>query len=199
MKTVRDLSGFPIRYGRRSTSRSGQFTIVLGGDPTGVIKMANLKERLPLDKFDLGQRAVIKLRREVEELARAEGIWTNDNRSHYRAWGLVAIAINPRSQFKNQIQRCWEINFAGQGFFPPGDYGKDFLDTNGILKIDLGFANWEGIHFCLLTPTKPTGPAPSAAEIARATQLGSYFKRNADAGIKTADDDAIRENLKQEI
>ena len=106
MKTVRDLSGFPIRYGRRSTSRSGQFTIVLGGDPTGVIKMANLKERLPLDKFDLGERAVIKLRREVEELARAEGIWTNDNRSHYRAWGLVAIAINPRSQFKNQIQRC---------------------------------------------------------------------------------------------
>src|SRR6266536_3490531 len=81
MKTVRDLSGFPIRYGRRSGSRSGQFTIVLGGEPTSVIKMANLKERLPLNKHDLGQRAVIKLRREVEELARAEGIWTNDNRS----------------------------------------------------------------------------------------------------------------------
>lgn len=196
METVRDLDGFPIRYGRRSGSRSGQFTIVLGGTPTGVIKMADLKERLPLDKHELALRGRIKLQREVEELAKAEGIWTSENRSHYGSWGLVAIAINPTSPFRDQIERCWETNFRPAQRFSPADYGEDLLDANGILKVDLASSGWAGIHFCLLTPTKPTLPAPSVAEIAQATKLGSYFSRNADAGIKTAADDAIREHLK---
>lgn len=198
MKTLRDLKDFPIRYGRRSDSRSGQFTIVLGGSPTGVVKIANLKKCIPLDHGCLGQRAVSALNREVEELAKAEGIWTDPRPRHYVDWGLVAIAINPESEFRQQIQECWETYFRPGDSFEESDYGEALLNTDGILKVAVDSAGWDGIDFCLLTPAKPTSRNLSAGEIAKAAKLGSYFTRTTGSGIKTADDSTIRENLERQ-
>src|SRR5215469_14920561 len=46
MSSCRELPGIPIRYGRQSASRNDEFTIVFGGKPEGIAKVANLKSEL---------------------------------------------------------------------------------------------------------------------------------------------------------
>lgn len=195
MSGCRELPGIPIRYGRRSGSRNRQFTIVLGGKPNGVAKVANLKNSLPVEGDKLAEKAVAALKREVEALARAEGIWSEGDKKHYTGWGLVSIAINPKSEFKEQIHKLWTTHFRPGDSFDPSDYGAGILDKNGILQISLSKLVWQGLDFCLATPTRPTNTVTSAKEVAEAVKLGSYFHRTSKSGIKTSDDDKIRKYL----
>jgi hypothetical protein len=195
MSGCRDLPGIPIRYGRRSDSRNGQFTIVLGGKPHGVAKIANLKNSLPVEGGGLAEKTVETLKREVEALAKAEGIWNEGNKKHYTTWGLVCIAINPKSKFHEQIRECWTTHFRPGDSFNPSNYGDGILDKDGILLSSLTDLAWKGLDFCLATPTKPTSPVPSAKVIAEADKSASYFRRTLESGIRTPDDDEIKKYL----
>lgn len=199
MRTCRDLPGVPIRYGRRSQSRNGEFTIVFGGKPAGVAKMANLRAEVPLENGKLGSQAIEILRKEVRALGEAERIWTERNPKHITTWGLVAIAVNPKSKFNDQLCTLWQTHFSPGPGFHPSHFGKGIIDQNAILQIGLPDEVWKGLSFCLCTPTKPEpkDQVPTAADIAKAVVLGSYFRRTYESGIKTADDAEIWHHLRQ--
>lgn len=78
MKTCRDMS-VPIRYGRRSSSRGGEFTIVLGCQTTGVAKIADLKCSLVIEDGAFATSTEKLIEDEVLALAEAEGIWKDQN------------------------------------------------------------------------------------------------------------------------
>jgi len=198
MSTVRNISSLPICYGRRSASRSGQFTMVFGGKPSGSAKLADLKQTLPSDMTDcISQAGVALMKGEVEALATAEGLWKPSNKTHWTGWGLVAIAVNPHSAFHEAIRAMWITNFSPGPQFESFKYGPTVVDKNGILELALPWASHEmsGLDFCLATPTMPDTPLPSPQQIAEAIVRSSYFDRNADAGIVTADDAEIRRLL----
>lgn len=193
MATCRDLPGIPIRYGRRSRSRNGEFTIIFGGAPTGVAKMADLRAPLPVQDGRLADRAIDALRQQVKALAEAEGIWTDENKRHFTGWGLVCIAMNPKSKFRKQLCQIWTAHFRPQ--VKSSDYGAGILDDDGILQIPLREDVWGGLDYCLATSTKPDCPTPSARQVAEAVKLGSYFRRTCGSGIKTPEDNEILKYL----
>lgn len=190
MNTLRTVSGLPICYGRRSASRSGQFTMVFGGSPSGTAQIADLKLGLPVENSGAGEISIAALKREVESLASAEGIWTASNKAHWSAWGLVAIAINPDSAFADKIREVWKAHFKPAPPFQSATYGAAMVDEHGILNVPLPWKTdaLVGVDFCLSTPTKPDPVLPTAKQIAEAIQLGSYFERTFSSGIITPDD-----------
>jgi hypothetical protein len=196
VQTCKDVS-IPITYGRRSTSRKGEFTMVLGGGKDGVAKMATLTKSLPADANGLDPDAEKILADEVRALATAEGIWTETNRKHYCSWALVSIAVNPKSQFKEALRDLWKKSFRPQTPFAAADYGKGVVDQDGFLEISLPEANWTGLDFCLATPTKPDRSIPSAKAIAEAIMLASYFFRTNASGITTPDDEQIKAEISE--
>ncbi|MDE3066988.1 MAG: hypothetical protein KGJ60_05485 [Verrucomicrobiota bacterium] len=194
LATFRGLPGIPIRYGRRSASRNGEFTIVLGGEPAGLAKIVNLRHSLPVEHGALAGKAVATLRRQVKALAEAEGIWSLRNPQPFNSWGLVCIAINPRCKFHGRLREVWTRHFRPQ--FTPAEYGPGILDRDGLLQIPLSAEAWSGLDYCLAAPTKPNCPVPTPKEIAEAAKWGSYFRRTSESGITTADDAEIRKYLR---
>ena len=197
MGTVRNVSNLPICYGRRSASRGGQFTMVFGGKPVGTAKLAELRRTAPLGQTGLSQAGIELMKGEVEALATAEGIWKPSNRKHWANWGLVSIAINPRSPFGEMIRTMWIANLSPNPPFENKKFGATVVDRNGILELALP---WEGegmvhLDFCLTTATMPDAPLPTSQQVATAIRQSSYFDRTAESGIRTADDEDIRRLL----
>lgn len=196
--TIQTLSHLPIRYGRRSASRCGQFTIVFAGEPVGVAKVGILSCEFSVAGNEITAPAITNLKSAVNALARAEGISTQKNPSHWTEWGVVAIAINPRSRFGVQVRQTWVAHFKPRHPFDHTKFGAGVLDADGVLEIALPWEQpgLEGADFCLSTPTKPDAVLPTAQQIAEAAKKSSYFERTACSGITTADDAEIRQHLR---
>jgi hypothetical protein len=197
LSTVRDITGLPIRYGRRSESRSGQFTMVFAGTLPGTAKIANLSQVFPLEEKQIPKATIERMKVEVEALATAEGIWKPSNRFAWNDWGLVAISINPHSEFHDQIREVWRANFKPTAPFAHSAFGLGIIDEFGVLGVKIPWEDdvLKGIDFCLSTPTKPDDPLPTAQQIADAIKYGDYFERTVKSGIITSDDAEIRRHL----
>ena len=101
------------------------------------------------------------------------------------------------SPYADQRRRIWRRDFARRGKFEPQKYHK-FLNKDGFLNVTLSEAAWNGLDYCLATATKPKpSKKPSAKQIADAVNLGSYFRRTYDSGIRTSDDKAILAYLRE--
>jgi hypothetical protein len=197
LATLRKIGGLPICYGRRSQSRSGQYTMVFAGRSLGTARVANLKRVLPIEGQAIPSAATAILKAEVVALAKAEGIWTTHNERHWTGWGLVALAISPHSAFQAQIRAMWQVEFKPQRPFDHAQFGMEVVDADGILKVKLPWTKraLKGVDFCLSTPTKPDSPLPTPKQVAEAARLGSYFERTASSGIVTVADKRIRRYL----
>jgi hypothetical protein len=149
---------------------------------------------------EISEEAVRLMRAEVEALAKAEGIWKDANPRPSASWGLVAIAVNPRSPFESQLRKMWATHFKPGAKFKPETFGCRVIDGDGIVGIELPWKDGalDGIDFCLVTPTKPESELPSAKDIAAAVRLSSYFRRTIEAGIVTRDDAEVQRLLQQD-
>jgi hypothetical protein len=199
MNGAMSVVGVPIRYGRRSESRNGQFTMVLMGPADGTAKVAPLSCSLPVQGKEIPEPTVVQVRSEVMALAKAEGIWREKNPYSWDKWGIVAMAVNPDSGFNDQLRAIWAAHFKPASAFNAAAFGQGIIDSNGLVTIGLpwGVAGLQGMDFCLVTPTAPQQPLPDPAAIAEAVRLGSYFQRTVDAGITTAADAEIQRLLRQ--
>jgi hypothetical protein len=194
MADAESVTGLPIHYGRRSESRNGQFSMVLGGAATGTAKVAPILRPLPLVGGVPGASALNPLQDEVTRLAKAEGIWrATKNENHWYDWGMVAIALNPASPFAAALRAIWIANFKLPATYNVEVRFGGLVDANGELALALPWdaPGLKKADFCLCTPTQCDQPPPSPKEIAKAIKLSSYFHRTRAAGISTGDDAAI--------
>lgn len=178
----------PIRYGRKSTSRGNTYTMVI--DPG----------------TSSGSAVLVPCQAEVAHvqdlLAEAEALWKAEQPSAVvgdlgAAWGCVGACFYD--------ERCdvaieWRKRLRGatQAVHP--------VDQSGILRIAWPLLVREGasipVDVILATATKAQRTPPTAIEIADAfiAQHGSherYFFENVRNGIRTADDHAIWERMRE--
>lgn len=211
----RPVAGLPLRYGRKSNSRSGQFTMVfdpMSPDGGGTAFFAGFKSQFEITELGLTEAAKQVLENEVESLARAERIWTDEivvsgkttakaNHLHFakpkKPWGLVGIWINPASDQREAIEGFWRQKYTLPKETDVRDFGATIVGRDCIVTINKWPEALKDIDFCLCTPTRPDTGEWRASDVAGAIITGSYFYRTRDAGISTADDaDLLKELAK---
>lgn len=230
------VKGLPLRYGRKSgkeaagaelaKGRGGEFTMVLWPDQTwegankGTAKYSRFKTYFEHIEGEITGAARTALKTEVEQLARAEGIWTDEktrkngtilpaNKSHVSKddtenpnipWGLVALWLNPSLPKDNPIKDLWKDAFKT----PQGKDFKDFkgiVDEHGIITLDWP-TDLDSLDFVLCTPTRPTLTSdtwdPKTVAAASIEGTTKYFERTTatDIGISTDDDAEIEKQRK---
>jgi hypothetical protein len=184
----------PIRYGRRSGSRSCTHTMVLS-------KLCYRHRELGVG-YVTPCRTLIgsadDLLQETHALAAAEGLsrWT---------WGAVGVLTNPDSKVATEILAVWKRHATGQlaqcrlfTHHPKSE--RPVLCQDGILRMrwprlaDTGAP--ADFDLLLATPTalNSAGSYPTVKEIGEtfATQdYPTYFVENVRHGVRTAQDAAI--------
>lgn len=201
------LVSLPTRYGRYSADPRNCYTMVFSSSlhkdqlGTGYI----LPHRTPTINSD-------SLRKQAMEMGEAEGL----SAALIKDWGSVAMLLNPRSQYRDEIAECW-MEFFGQrlenhSLLKPFDGDHSPINRNGFLSISwpttLTDTNLVNYDYLLATTTRPKHKEdhngvhryPTIEEITAEVkkQLGSsYFEMNRKHGIKTFQDDEILEHLKQ--
>lgn len=196
--SIRELAGLPIRYGRRSDSRNGQFTIVFAGEGQGVAKVAALAKGPPIGEHVSWETTFGALKAEVVALAKAEGIIKDGESGQlWKKWGVVAIGINPNSEHVEVILDVWNRGLAPTSGFKSQDFGPGVVSQRAVVEKALPWDNegLKGMDFCLVALTAPKGGIPKPEEIAKAIKLSSYFHRTTASGISTPDDVEIRRLL----
>lgn len=195
----------PIRYGRRSgRNRGDTYTMVF----------SRLAEP--------GHAKVVQCTRQVSTpddlIAEAQALWKAEKPSADAGriaaeWGCVAVLCNPERTIQEEIVKGWAKRVAEEP-----DYGNvsqtieegQLIDKGGLLNI-----NWpelvdggEPVELDLLLATAndpqitatsrgyPTVEAIADAWNAAARRHAEYFWRNAENGIHTFQDDAIRALLR---
>lgn len=198
----------PIRYGRRSSSRSDTYTMVFStsciseGLATGTGIVVPFKEEL---------QSLPDLACEATELWRVERKANSESRRVISArWGSVGLLINPDSNLPEELSDFW----AEMAINSP-HYGRLSV-ANGeaaALDRDTGQAGfpWSclttkqspiDLDVLLFTATNPSlidGRWPLPDDIAQAWREAPlearYFRRNRDWGITTSADAEIEELL----
>lgn len=197
----------PIRYGRRSTSRGGTFTMVLsGGCPSGHARAVACRAT-PQSEADI-----------IEE---AEQLWTAE-RSEVRSngrisanWGCVALLPNPQTELLEEMLSGWgnRVHRENQyGHVPQAPSEPELVDELGLLHIPWPTVvsdrpNSLPFDLLLATATHPTlkgNPPdyPPPDTIARAwgedaADAISYFRNNTVSGISTFEDRLILQKLRE--
>ena len=201
----------PIRYGRKSDTRGGAYTMVFSPERAanpGVGKV--IRCRREVNGFD-------DLMQEAVELWRAEQPTGSSLIS--ANWGCVAILTSPGfvdhkdAAARTKLLKDWaDITRKQRRYGTFGFSERDVVEANGK-PIEEGRLNihwpkfknnWPlSLDLVLLTATnpeiKPTGRYPTAEEIADAWRANKkevyYFRNNRRAGIQTADDEEIQRYL----
>jgi len=194
----------PIRYGRKARTRGDSFTMVFFRlCPSGTAKLVSCSRTISTAQ-DL--------------IAEAEHLWKAekpDATPHRIAsnWGCVAVLCNPNPERKipDEILEGWSKRVAAEdryGNVPQTEAEGPLITKGGLLQIewprvvDGGAAAQPDI--LLVTATHPDLMGtprcyPSVETIVRAwNSAGShseYFWKNTDSGIRTFQDDQIRELL----
>ena len=200
----------PIRYGRKSQTRSDTYTMVFS--------------RLCFWKsHGLGSAYVFPSRSNIENgvqlITEAEFLWAAECKKSSRqnsissSWGCVALLLNPDSKIPKQIKNHWTHRISQES-----NYGNikhstregEIVSENGLLQFPWPRGNdGKKIPFDILiaTPTNPTltGDPPTyprIREIARAWNQNSrehveYFWKNRQNGIHTYQDKKIIDHLSQ--
>ena len=190
-----------IRYGRQSQSRQNTYSMIFSNHPTTEYGQA----------YILGFKEVIKNARILESqafaLASAEGLW-NDKASLNKSWGTVGLFVNPNIDYKDKtsadiIRKRWtEIYKNYINTFNSSKYcivnEPTVIDDKGFLNIDWT-DEMNDYDFLIATPVVPNIKQPlSAKEIAEKMKENNYyeyFDNNIENGIKTFQDNEIKEFL----
>jgi hypothetical protein len=184
----------PIRYGRRSDTRGGAYTMVFSRDAQDA---------------DVGRARLIPCKNALNHpddlIQEAEHLWAAEKKSKHvssaigASWGCVGIMTNPRWEDASQYARAWADRFA--------DAATCYRDTlvmseDGQLRI-----RWPvdeqgqpvDVDIILATATVPShegGSYATAKTVAAAwnnapVEESAYFFENRRAGITTAADEHI--------
>jgi hypothetical protein len=196
-----------IRYGRQSESREHTYTIILSNQAD-----TQLGQGLIFESADL-IKSFKNLEKQVFALARAEGIWKEDDKEPKisKNWGTVGLLLNPSIDKKNKVNadfirtRWTELHKQHSSGFKFSDYQieneESVIDEDGFLNI-----SWtkEMDDFDLLIAT-PTVPKPkrslTAREVAgaiRNKKYSDYFDKNRNNQITTFQDEEITSLLRAE-
>lgn len=197
----------PIRYGRKSLLRYNTYTMIFCNsvDPSqskGVI--------IPfIDSVNSFEELYIQ----AIALAKAEGIYKNNNRRITASWGSVGILINPQLEkaqpsISSYLYERWSNLYSGyQDTFSCSEYAIPFeppvFDQNGYLQIKWT-EKFNDFDFVLATPTIPKPKRKITEEeivnaIKKSTNkdyprgYSNYFYRNRELGIETSQDRVIVE------
>ncbi len=192
----------PIRYGRKAKTRGNSFTMVFSRlCPAGTAKLVPCSHAISTPQ---------DLITEAEYLWKAE---QPDAELHRIAspWGCVAALCNPERNLPEEILNGWAERVAdepGYGNVPQTEAEGRLIGKEGLLQIV-----WPGLveggaavqlDILLVTANAPNLSGtplcyPSVETIARAWNSAGdhaeYFWRNTDCGIRTFQDDEIRELL----
>jgi len=198
----------PIRYGRKSRSRQGTYTMVFS--------LLCLRR-----SHGLGVAKAIPLRNDTqtsdELISEAELMWaaecrsTESDGSLSSCWGTVALLINPNSDIPDNILTDWSNRIAREthtGHISHTRSEPQVVSTDGLLRIPWPETVQKTpleFDFLLATATKPLlhGKPPTYPRI-RDVALAwkrdrhenvDYFWKNRASGIQTYQDGAIMKYL----
>jgi hypothetical protein len=194
----------PIRYGKKARTRGNSFTMVFSRlCPPGTAMLVPCSHTISTPQ---------DLITEAEHLWKAE---QPDAELHRIAsplgWGCVAALCNPQRKLPQEILNGWAKRVAdapGYGKVPQTEAEGRLISKEGLLQIAWprlveGGAEVQ-LDILLVTANAPdlSGTPlcyPSVETIARAWNLAGghaeYFWTNTDRGIRTFQDDEIRELL----
>ena len=190
----------PVRYGRCSSGRNNTFTMVLSKEylkkgGTGLV--VSFKS-----SFDANRKQHIT--QQIKKLVKAEDI--SESKELSAVWGAIAIWINPKSSFRDQLEKYWKriVDDKKSGY-----QGKSYswadgnlLDINFRLQIEID----SELDFLLCTYILPKYKAgdrdtqanenmvqgyPNVEQISeaiRASKYSTYFCQNRSNNISTVDD-----------
>jgi len=151
---------------------------------------------------------------QVENLSKAEGVFSNENKFFTKEWGLISILYSSSCSASKEIRATWNEALREEG--RSNRYYKRFrqgneseaIDSDGILNINpIKYLNggdvFNDYDFILSAVTVPkskkqpkdriNGKYPEPQEIGRMTQLDlrRYFQNNVKNKISTCEDDEI--------
>lgn len=198
----------PIRYGKISSTRKNTHTMVFSReylDKRSYGLIVPFKE-----KFNFTAKGILEI--EVIKMAEAEGIYKSDGEWLARDWCAMAIWINPKSVYKNEVRKEWKLilnkdNFCFRrkgGYQRNSRSSNDYSGSDGILLnedfelIDVPIKC--DFDFLILTYTKPDLVYSNTEVIAKAirkSHYSSYLLNNIKNRIVTLDDKEISKFLKQ--
>lgn len=204
MATVQTVIA-PIRYGRRSGRNRGH---------TYTMVFSRLAEP--------GHAKVVQCTRKVSTpddlIVEAQALWKAENPRAEAGrlaaeWGCVAVLCNPERTISEEIIKGWAKCVADEP-----DYGNvsqtieegQLVDKAGLLNVDwpqvvdgeksveldLLLATANDPEITATSRSYPTVETIANAWNAGASQHAEYFWRNAENGIRTFQDDAIRALLR---
>ena len=196
----------PIRYGRKSITRGGGYTMVLSGScPAGQVRLVPCTRPVATSH---------DLTAEAEHLWKAEQPDAGARRiASSGGWGCVALLPNPARHLPEEVLEGWTARVAQEPEYARVARAIEeggLLSEKGLLRIEWPRAIGEGgarvdTDLLLVTVTKPTLVGtplayPTVEAIAGAWNAAGkhveYFWSNRDNGIETFQDDAIRALLR---
>jgi hypothetical protein len=157
-----------------------------------------------------------ELHREIKALARAEGLFTSDEKYFNKSWGAVTVLLNPALEqpLREQVVKVWKPSLRKPTFYDQFRMGQErsCLRPDGTLAIQPLLSDppdgrdiftTHQLDFVLATATMPLlrentqdgYPSPGVVGHYAYTDLRRYFQRNHQHGIVTADDEAIKSFL----
>jgi hypothetical protein len=200
----------PIRYGRIAESRNNTYTMVFS--------------RCCLPSHQLGRAKVLWCKQPITSISalkeEAAQLWRAERNRELKQeesrisadWGCVALLINPKSSLPPELLKGWATFVAEERERMPRCASLDgapdegaLVDFYGLLRIpwpELLSGNGPLPDLLLATATKPeprpVPDYPGAKVIAQAcidNQYADYFWSNYESGIRTFQDEAIKEIL----
>lgn len=192
----------PIRYGRKARTRGNSFTMVFSRMcPAGAAKLVPCSNKIS---------TLQDLVTEAEYLWKAEQPGAKSHRIA-STWGCVAVLCHPERKLPDAILHGWANRVAAEhryGNVPQAEAEGCLVSAHGSLSIDWPRLVEGGapvqLDILLVTANHPDLDGtprcyPSVENTARAwNSAGShaeYFWKNTDSGIRTFQDEEIRELL----
>lgn len=206
----RRLIPLPIRYGRISRTRYNTYTMIFC-NTVDVFQSRGFVVPF-LENIDSFENLYIQ----AIALAKAEGIYKDNNKRITASWGSIGILLNPKlieeyPSVNSYLREKWSDLYSEyQSTFNSNEYSVEgitpALDQNGFMQIDW-VEDFDGFDFLLATATVPNPKEKvSAHEIAQAMNhpnkdypngYKNYFIRNREKGIETLQDEEILNKLNE--
>ncbi len=193
----------PIRYGRRSWSRSDTYTMVLSpdciesGTGTGVGLAVPFRYEIESAKH-LIEEAVRLWRIESNEDGVSPGVLSAD-------WGSIALLLNPDWSRPSGFLAAWADAVSGSpgyGGLPRAEGESSIVDTSGLAQCPWPSVVESGrpvpLDALLVAATAAeitNGRYPTSTSVAEAwkdkPEEAQYFWKNRECGIETLHDEAV--------
>jgi hypothetical protein len=181
----------PIRYGRKSTSKSCTYTMLISNSVSELGTAFLIPYKKETGNFEEFQCQAL-------ELSEAERISTEDYPKRLKAsWGAVGVAFNKsREKQFDAIKKKWHQEFTS---FDNSDYkiGNEQPSINENGELNFVFDIPEDIDYVFATPVKPNiSEYPTIDRIVEAIieskpKYDTYVKENFKNGIRVQDDEEI--------